>query len=194
MARAGLTTARLVEAGADLADREGFESVTATALARLFDVRVASLYAHIENTHDLLTRIALLALDRLANRAADAVAGLAGRDALVALANVHRDFALAHPGLFSASRYPLDSAAAASSGGARISRLTRAVLHGYGLGETEETHAIRLLGSLFLGFTTLEQAGNFSHSTPDPHLSWLRTLDAMDAILKAWPRPAGTTP
>ncbi len=70
-ATSGLTTERLVRAGAELADEVGFDQVTVSALARQFDVKVASLYSHVQNSHDLKTRIALLALDELADRAAE---------------------------------------------------------------------------------------------------------------------------
>ncbi len=187
MARAGLTVERLVHAGAKLADEAGFDAVTPSALARLFDVQVASLYSHVKSAGELKTLVALFALDQLADRAAEAVAGHSGKDALAALANVHRDFATEHPGLFAASRYPLDAAAAASSGGLRLAQLMRAVLRGYHLAEPDQTHAVRLIGSVLLGFTTLELGGSFDHSAPDPEVSWLRAIDAMDAILRSWP-------
>lgn len=190
MARAGITVERLVEAGAKLADEEGFEAITATALARQFNVQVASLYSHVKNTHELKSRIALFALNALADRVADAVAGNAGKDGLVALANAHRDFAIAHPGLFTASRYTLDDDVIADSGGVRIARLTRAVLRSYALSEPDETHAVRLIGSVLLGFTTLELGGNFGHSAPPPAASWTRSLDAIDAALQSWSRAA----
>src|ERR1044071_6506090 len=103
MARVGLTAERLTRAGAELADEIGFDQVTASELARRFEVKVASLYSHIQNTQDLRTRIALLALEELADRAADAVAGRAGKDALTALANVYRDYAAEHPGRYAAA-------------------------------------------------------------------------------------------
>ena len=193
VARAGLTTQILVEAGAALADREGFEAVTPSALARHFGVQVASLYSHLSNAHDLKTRVALLALDRLADLAAEAVAGRAGNEALMALGHVHRDFARDHPGLFAATRYRLDDAAVAGSGGMRLSHLMRAVLRGYHLAEPGETHAIRLLGSVFLGFATLELDGGFSHSAPDAAASWAWSLEALDAVLRSWPTK-GPTP
>ena len=190
MARAGLTRDRVVTAGAQLADQAGFEAVSLTTLAKQFDVRVASLYAHIESVHDLKTQIALLALDRLAEQAAEAIAGRSSKDALIALGNVHRDFAGAHPGLFAASRYRLEPAVAATSGGVRLAQLMRAVLRGYALCDADQTHAIRLLGSVFLGFATLELAGSFSHSNPDAQISWERALDALDAVLLSWPMAA----
>ncbi|WP_369266689.1 TetR/AcrR family transcriptional regulator, partial [Streptomyces harbinensis] len=90
MARAGLTTERVVRAGAELADEAGFDAVTLSALARRFDVKVASLYSHLKNSQELRTRIALLALEEMADRAAAALAGRSGRDALAALGDVYR--------------------------------------------------------------------------------------------------------
>lgn len=185
--RAGLTVERLVEAGGKLADQQGFEAVTPSALAKLFNVKVASLYSHIASAHDLKVRVALFALDRLADQAAEELAGRAGKDALLALANVHRRFAQEHPGLFVATRFPLDGDVSAS-GGARIARLTRAILRDYPLAEPSQTHAVRLLGSAILGFVTLELAGSFSRSAPAPQVSWEAILDALDATLRAWSR------
>ncbi|RCV52893.1 TetR/AcrR family transcriptional regulator [Marinitenerispora sediminis] len=189
MARVGLTADRLVRAGADLADEVGFDQVTVSALARRFDVKVASLYSHVRSSQDLKTRIALLALEELADRAADALAGRAGKDALTALANVYRDYAREHPGRYAAAQLRLDPATAAASAGVRHARMTRAILRGYDLAEPDQTHAVRLLGSVFHGYVTLELGGGFSHSAPDTQETWSRTLDALDALLRNWPAP-----
>jgi AcrR family transcriptional regulator len=190
MVRVGLTTERLVRAGAELADEVGFAEVTVSALARRFDVKVASLYSHVRNSQDLRTRIALLALEELADRASDAVAGRAGKDALTALADVYRDYAREHPGRYAAAQLRLDPEAAAASAGVRHARLTRAILRGYDLTEPDQTHAVRLLGSVFHGYVSLELGGGFSHSAPDTQETWTRVLDALDALLRNWP----TTP
>lgn len=187
MARVGLTTERLVRAGAELADEIGFEQVTASELARRFDVKVASLYSHVKNSQDLKTRIALFALEELADRAADAVAGRAGKDALVAFANVYRDYGLEHPGRAAAARMTLDPETAAASAGVRHAQMTRAILRGYDLTEPDATHAVRLLGGVFHGYASLELAGGFSHSAPDSEETWHRILDALDALLRNWP-------
>ncbi|GAA2910447.1 TetR/AcrR family transcriptional regulator [Streptomyces thioluteus] len=187
MARVGLTAQRLVEAGAELADEVGFDQVTASALARRFDVKVASLYSHIRNTQDLRTRIALLALEELADRGAAALAGRAGKDALAAFANVYRDYAREHPGRYTATRFRLDPETAAASAGGRHARMMRAILRGYDLEEPDRTHAVRLLGSVFHGYVDLEAGGGFSHSAPDSQESWSRAIDALDALLRNWP-------
>ncbi|UYQ72686.1 TetR/AcrR family transcriptional regulator [Pelagibacterium flavum] len=188
MPRAGLNKDVLVQAAAEMADEIGFGNLTLAALARRFDVKLASLYSHLENSDDLKVRVALFGLDLLADRAEEAVAGRAGKDALVAVANVHRDFAHHHPGLFEAARHRLDQSAARESGGARVSRITRNLLRGYGLSETDQVHAVRLLGSVFLGYPMLELAGSFAHSDPDARLSWQYALDALDAALRSWSR------
>lgn len=194
MPRAGLTRERLIKAAAKFADEHGFDLLTLAALARQFDVKLPSLYSHVKNSDDLKTGVALFALSELAGRADEAIAGRAGKDALIALANVHRTFAGEHPGLFQAARFRIDARAAAASGGARLSRTSQAVLRGYPLTETDRIHAIRLLGSFFLGFSVLELAGSFSHSQPEAEISWLRSLDALDALLRGWAISSSDTP
>ncbi|MFE9613818.1 TetR/AcrR family transcriptional regulator [Streptomyces sp. NPDC006012] len=189
MARAGLTPERLTRAGAELADEVGFDQVTVSALARRFDVKAASLYSHVKSSQDLKTRIALLALEELADRAAEALAGRAGKDALTALADVYRDYARAHPGRYAAAQLRLDSETAAASAGVRHAQMTRALLRGYDLTEPDQTHAVRLLGSVFHGYVSLELGGGFSHSAPDTEETWRRVLDALDALLRNWPAP-----
>lgn len=189
MVRVGLTAERLTQAGAELADEVGFDQVTVSALARRFDVKVASLYSHVKNSQDLKTRIALLALEELADRGAAALAGRAGKDALSALANVYRDYAREHPGRYAAGQLRLTPEAAAASAGGRHSQMTRAILRGYDLTEPDQTHAVRLLGSVFHGYVSLELAGGFSHSAPDTEETWPRILDALDALLRNWPAP-----
>jgi len=190
MVRVGLTTERVVRAGAELADEVGFDQVTVSELARRFDVKVASLYSHVKSSQDLKTRIALFALEELADRAADALAGRAGKDALIAFANAYRDYGREHPGRAAAARLRMDPETAAASAGVRHAQMTRAILRGYDLTEPDQTHAVRLLGSVFHGYSSLETAGGFSHSAPDSEESWTRILDALDALLRNWP----TTP
>jgi AcrR family transcriptional regulator len=187
MARVGLTTERLTRAGAELSDEVGFDRVTLTALARRFDVKVASLYSHLKNSQDLKTKIALLALEELADQGAAALAGRAGKDALTAFANVYRAYAREHPGRYTATQLRLDPETAAVSAGSRHAQMMRAILRGYDLTEPDQTSAVRLLGSVFHGYVSLEMGGGFSHSAPDTQESWVQILDALDALLRNWP-------
>ncbi|WP_128380604.1 TetR-like C-terminal domain-containing protein [Streptomyces cavernae] len=187
MARAGLTTARVVAAAADLADEAGLENVTLSALARGFGVKDASLYSHVRNVRDLRTRIALLAAAEFAERAQAAVAGRAGKDALVAFANAYRDFARERPGRYAATQLPVDpQSLAAEPAALRGIETTYAVLRAYGLGEPDITDAVRLLRATFHGYCALEASGGFNASR-DVQASWERTLDALHVLLENWP-------
>lgn len=190
MVRVGLTVERLTRAGAELADEVGFEQVTVSALARRFDVKVASLYSHLKNSQDLKTRIALFALEELADRVAAALAGRAGKDALAAFADAYRDYARQHPGRYDAARLRLDPETAAASAGVRHAQMTRAILRGYELTEPDQTHAVRMLGSVFHGYVSLELAGGFSHTAMDPRESWDWMVDSLDAMLRNRAAPA----
>ncbi|MGV9247666.1 TetR/AcrR family transcriptional regulator [Streptomyces sp. NPDC003710] len=184
MVRAGLTTERLTRAGAELADEVGFDRVTVSALARRFDVKVASLYSHLKNSQDLKTRIALFALEELADRVAAALAGRAGKDALAAFADTYRDYAREHPGRYAAAQLRLDAETAAASAGGRHVQMTRAILRGYDLTEPDRTHAVRMLGSVFHGYIGLEMGGGFNRTAVDPQESWSWIVDSLDSLLR----------
>jgi AcrR family transcriptional regulator len=188
MARAGLTAERLTVAAAELADEVGFDQVTVSALARRFGVKDASLYSHVKSAQDLRVRVAVLALAELADRVAAALAGRAGKDALVAFANAYRDYAKEHPGRYAAAQLQLDAETLAASAARRHADMTRAILRGYALAEPDQTDAIRLLHGTFHGFVSLETAGGFSTHPRDVDASWSRALDALHAALENWPR------
>jgi AcrR family transcriptional regulator len=188
LARIGLTAERVASAAADLADEVGLENVTVSALARGFGVRDASLYAHIRNLRDLRARIAVRATVEMADTVALAVAGRAGKDALVAFGDAYRGFARAHPGRYNACQTPMDPESAAEAAAHRPScgDVVYAVLRAYGLAEPDLTDAARLMRSTFHGFVTLEAVGGFGHPR-DIDASWRRTLDALHTLLENWP-------
>ncbi|MFI6791976.1 TetR/AcrR family transcriptional regulator [Nonomuraea sp. NPDC050383] len=188
MARAGLTAERVTEAAADLADAVGFENITVSALARHFGVKDASLYAHLRNLQDLRERVAMLAAGELADRIAAAVAGRSGKEAMVAFANAYRDYALAHPGRYTATQaVRVDPAVLArSTAYVRTIELTHAMLRAYKLAEPDLTDAGRLMRSAFHGYISLEANGGFSHSR-EVRRSWERALDGLHIMLENWP-------
>ena len=69
-------------------------------------------------------------------------------------------------------------------GGRRLVDALTAVLRGYDLAESHDTHALRMLRSLFHGFATLQSAGGFRWSTDvDESFEWL--VDFVDRGLRA---------
>ncbi|AEW99414.1 TetR/AcrR family transcriptional regulator [Streptantibioticus cattleyicolor] len=193
MVRAGLTVARLTEAAARMADEVGIEKVTISALARQFGVKDASLYSHIKNLRELRVRIALLSGEELTDRIATAVAGRAGKDALIAFADAYRDYALEHPGRYAASQTRLEPEEIAGSVALRRSvELTHGMLRAYGLTDPDLTDAARLLRSTFHGYIQLELGGGFGHPR-DVRRSWSRVLEALHITLEHWPsQPDGS--
>lgn len=189
MAHAGLTADRVTSEAADLADETGLDRVTMSAVARRLGVKDASLYGHVRNLEDLRGRIALLAADEKTTRIAEAIAGLAGKEALIAYANTWRDYAREHPGRYLATQTPIQidpELAANAPGPQRAVELTYRMLRAYGLREPDLTDAVRLLRSTFHGFVALETAGGFAHART-PQQSWERALDALHTLLEHWP-------
>ncbi|MET8167705.1 WHG domain-containing protein [Streptomyces sp. NPDC005329] len=196
MPRVGLTTDRLVEAAAELADEVGFDKVSISALARRFGVKDASLYSHVRNLRELRTRLALLVGGEMIDRIAVAVVGLAGKEALVAFAGAYREYALQHPGRYAATQIRIDQEidrelAAQSPAPRRTVEITYGMLRAYGLDEPDLTDAVRLLRSTFHGYCTLEAAGGFG-APRDVQRSWDKAIEALHMALAHWPRETDT--
>jgi AcrR family transcriptional regulator len=174
--RAGLDRATVVAAGAAFADEQGFASLTMNALAERLGVRTPSLYKHVDGQTDLHRRIAVLALDNIADAVGTAIQGYAGRDALAAAAHAIRAFVTEHPGQYAATvgvtpDGPDDPLVAA---GNRLIESLTAVLRGYPIKPGDLVHGLRTLRSLFHGFATLQAAKGFQYSTDiDESFEWL---------------------
>ncbi len=98
----GLTQEQVVDRAADLADTDGFETLTLAALAARLGVRTPSLYNHVDGLPDLRRRLALRGSRELAERLRDATLARGRDEGLLALATAHRTFASEHPGLYQA--------------------------------------------------------------------------------------------
>lgn len=184
--RAGLTRAAVVAAAADLVDEDGLRALTVSAVARRVGVRTPSLYSHVTGTDALHAGVSTLALDELADRVDRAIAGLAGRDALVALADTHRAYALAHPGRYEAAGVlDRDLTPDLVRAAGRHSTQSLAVLRGYAVPEAERVHAVRILAGLLRGFVQLEAGGAFARSEPPSQQTWTRALDLLHRHLDA---------
>ena len=187
MKRLPLTATAIIAEASDLADESGFDAVTLSAVARRLGVQTPSLYSHVRDRAALLDGITALALAELADRVAMAIAGRSGRLALHGFAEVHRAYATGSPGRWQSLQRRAGAAAVTSSAARSFVALTDALLLGYDLPQGERVHATRLIGSTINGFLALERIGSFDHSEPAPEVSWRKTLDALDALLLAWP-------
>jgi AcrR family transcriptional regulator len=185
--RPRLNRHRVIAVAADLADDHGLHMVTLSAVAREVGVRTPSLYTHVRGSDDLRAGLAALALGELAERGQHALAGRAGRNALLALANVHRDYAREHPGRFEAAgALDVPLTPELETAAAHVADQTLAVLRGYPIPTKDRVHAVRLVASLLRGFVELETGGAFTGRAPSSQKSWARVLDTLDRVLSDW--------
>jgi AcrR family transcriptional regulator len=186
--RAALTPAAVIAEAADLADEDGFDAVTLSAVARRLGVRTPSLYSHVRDRGALLDGVGGLALAELAARIGAAIAGRSGRGALEAFADAYRTYALESPGRWQSLQRRAGEVEVWSAPARDVVALTGALLRGYPIPEEEHVHVVRLLGSTINGFLALERNGGFDHSEPPAEQSWTRIVDALDALLRVWPQ------
>jgi AcrR family transcriptional regulator len=162
MPRAGLSTAAVVGAAAELADAEGLEGLTLARIARAVGVRTPSLYNHVGSLEDVRRRVALVALREIGDALRDAAVGRARDDALVAMAHAYRSYARAHPGRYAATqRAPAAEDEELRTVASRAVDVLLAVLGGYGIEGEDAIHAARAVRSALHGFVTLEAGGGF---------------------------------
>ena len=184
MPRAGLDSAAVLEAAVAIADSSGLESLTIAKLATSLGVKAPSLYNHIENLHQLKQQLTTHGLLLLLDRSRDAMAGVAGKDALFALGHSQRQFAKQHPGLWAATHLPVAGwSAAAQKAADTYLGLVLAVLRGYGTAGDTAIHVTRVLRASLRGFIDLEIGGGFGlPQSVDASFSTL--LDLMDTALR----------
>lgn len=180
----------VVVAAAEVADRDGFDAVTMSAVARYLGIQPASLYSHVRDLAALIEGVQELALADLADEVGLETAGRSGRAALAGLAEAHRRYVRQSAGRWAALQRPATPATARSVGATRLVRLNFAVLAGYGIGDAELVHATRFVGACINGYLSLERSGGFDHRMPSTDVSWERVLSALDVALTHWPAEA----
>lgn len=163
MPRAGIDTATVVAAAAEMADTDGLEAVTFARLAARFGVRPPSLYNHVAGSEGLRRELALLGLRELIAELTRVAIGRAGADAVLALAEAYRAFARRRPGLYVAALVhpPVAGDLEWEQLSATMIEIVVAVLAAYELRGDDAIHAVRGLRSLLHGFVILETSGGF---------------------------------
>jgi AcrR family transcriptional regulator len=96
----GLTLEQVVEAAAEIADRDGLGALSLASLASRLGIRSPSLYNHVDGLAGLRRQLTLRASGLLTAELAGSVDGLEGTGALRAIAEQLRSFAHRHPGLY----------------------------------------------------------------------------------------------
>ena len=189
MPRAGLSAERVVERAAQIVDEHGLEALSLSRLAADLGVAPPSLYKHVSGMGDLVRGVSVRAVDELADRLAASVMGLAGRDALRALADAYRGFAHEHPGLYPMTQVPAETSDGSlsplrSSAAQRTVAIVTAALAGYCIPDERVVDAVRMTRASLHGFVDIEVQGGFAMDVPID-VSFATLVDSLDAALIA---------
>ena len=187
MPRAGLGLDVVLQAAVTIADSEGLASLTIAKLASFLGVKAPSLYNHIQSLDGIKDDLTTQGLLALLDRTRDAMAGVAGRDALEAFGHAQRRFARDHPGLWAATQLPVEVWSEASHKAANAYlALALSVLRGYGATGDAAIHAARFIRASLRGFIDLELGGGFG-LMQDVDASFTTLLQMLDAGLRSLP-------
>lgn len=187
MPRGGITTARVVAEAETLADEVGLAAVSLAQIAARLDVRVPSLYKHIAGLDALYTLVETRAKSDLGDALARAAVGVAGDDAVDAIADAYRAWAKRHPGRYTATlRAPDPDDDTAQAASAAAVQVVFDALAGYGLTGDDAIDATRAFRAALHGFVALEAAGGFGLPR-DVDRSYRKLVDALKLSLHEWP-------
>ena len=115
--------------------------------------------------------------------------GLAGRDALSALAEAYRGFAHEHPGLYPMTQVPVGTSDGSlspirSSAARRTVDVVTAALAGYCIPDERIVDAVRMTRASLHGFVDIEVHGGFAMDA-SIDVSFATLVDSLDAALVA---------
>lgn len=196
MPRAGLSHDAVVRLAIEVVDAggpSGFADLTLAKVAAKAGVAAPSLYKHVGSLADLRREVAVIVVRELTAAGTSASVGRAGADALQALANAWRAYALDHPGRYAATQIgpdPDDPAATPLRDAAAESvQVVVAVLRGFGLPDDRLIDAVRAVRAGVHGFVTLELGGGF-RMREDVDQSFAVLLEMLVAGVAALAAPA----
>ena len=161
--KVGLDRDQVIDAAAELADREGLQNLSLARVAGALGVSSPSLYSHVDGLAGLHRALAVEASTRLDTEVRKAADGRSGVEALTSIGHAYRRFARNHPGLY-ATLHTTPSVEADPEVFAAFRALVStmsAVLADLGLPDDEAVPLIRTLRSAWHGFVSLEASGGF---------------------------------
>lgn len=186
MPRAGLNRDRVAQEAAVMADEVGLDKLTLAALADRLGVRQPSLYKHIDSMAGLHRDIAVRAKRDLGEVLARASVGRSGADAITAMSNAYREWALQHPARYEASNLmPAPGDVEDEAVSLAAMQVIADVLTSYRLEGDDAVDAIRAFRSTLHGFVLYETAGAFRWSA-DVDRSFERLVSGFIVALSQW--------
>ena len=155
----------VIQAAADLLNREGPDALTLAHLAETLGIQTPSLYNHIGGLAGLHRELNLLSVRELGERMANAALGVSGAEAVRRAAQAYRAYIKENTGVYltglrsSAYLSPPDPELDLAQN--RTLQVALAVIASFGLPPDDALHAVRGLRALIHGFALLEVGGGF---------------------------------
>lgn len=164
MPRRGLNKQIVLQRSIELIEENGFRNFSLRELARTLNVKVASLYNHIEGMNSLLASVSDYAIELLNTEEFSSTEGLEGDDAIRAMAHAYRNFAKCHPELYRVimNIYKTHDPNIEKFG-MKITLPIMKILEYYPLNDEQRAHWQRIVRSILHGFISQESAGYFNH-------------------------------
>lgn len=188
-----LDTITVVAAAGDLVDEVGPERLSLTKVADRLGVTQPALYRHVANLAELWRLLGVDTRARLANELAEASIGLAGGDAIEAVAHAWRRFATKHPGRYaSTARHAVDGEPDLIAAVHRTISVLERALTAYDFDDEARRDAADMMRSTLHGFASYE----IGHGHPDPDRldrSFERIIHHLSVAFEAEQRRPDTT-
>lgn len=155
--REALSFDLIIDTAREIADAEGLDAASLSRVAREIGSSQPALYRHVGSHPELVRALGLQCRELLAARLTDAAAGLAGDDALAAMARAWRGLVKDHPGAYAATdRYPCAGDSELEAAVQKIVDVLSLALLAYDLTDEQRIDAARTIRSALHGFSHLE--------------------------------------
>ena len=158
--KAGIALDEIVDAAAEIADRDGLEAATLSVVAAAVGIRTPSLHYRVGGTAGLRRLLAMRAAEQIASAFS---ACRSDPEPIRAMCHAYRRFANAHPGQYDAL-LPAPSAEddeELSSAFARVVWVAADALTNLGVPELDLVHTVRAIRAALHGFVDNERRGGF---------------------------------
>lgn len=160
----GLNREIIVNTAKEMIENDGIGQFSMHKLADKLNVKTASLYTHIENMDTLLTDVGLAVLSEQKNYLLEAISNKQGDEAIRALAENYRKFALEHIKLYRfIMQMPSSDNKLLQDAAAMTAEPFMNVLEDFNIPQNRKMHWQRALRGLMHGFISEEHYGYFSH-------------------------------
>lgn len=159
MARIRLTTDGVTAGAMVLIDEHGYHALSLSAVAEGLGVGPSALYSHVDGLDGLREVVAIEATRRLTEAVRNAAIGNSGDDAIRAVAQAYRSFAVDHPARFEATVQVRHSSPGMDHVRAELDAVFSLLSRARGLREPQIDFAARHLRSAIHGFLVLQVHG-----------------------------------